>query len=246
MLIGVIGIQLATRIDTVVSQVLPFYGPRELVEAALTHQGAIARPALETFFYGFALLIAARLFVSRRIDVVCHGALGRRADRDGRGGGPPRPPRPLGRGRGRTPRPRTHRGRPPRPRTRGGRPRTRWRQPPRVGGDGGQGSAGERARPVDGYVGDDDGPRGPARADRHRGPAAAAVRPVPTAAAAGPRHLDRASADAGPERRQKGGPPGRGQRTRRGGTPQRMTVPGRSPVGRPSSRRTSPLTRTAT
>jgi len=74
-LIGVIGIQLATRIDTVVSQVLPFYGPRELVEAALTHQGAIARPALETFFYGFALLIAARLFVSRRIDVVCHGAL---------------------------------------------------------------------------------------------------------------------------------------------------------------------------
>jgi len=74
-LIGVIGIQLATRVDTVVSQVLPFYGPRELIEAALTHQGAIARPLLLTTVYGLAMLIAARLFVARRIDVVCHEAL---------------------------------------------------------------------------------------------------------------------------------------------------------------------------
>jgi hypothetical protein len=74
-LIGVVGIQLATRIDTVVSQILPFYGPRRLVEASLSHQGAIGRPLFQTFFYGIALLIAARLFVSRRVDVARHDVL---------------------------------------------------------------------------------------------------------------------------------------------------------------------------
>jgi hypothetical protein len=68
-LIGVVGIQLATRIDTVVSKVLPFYGPRRLLEASISHEGAIGSPLFQTFFYGLALLIAARLFVSRRVDV---------------------------------------------------------------------------------------------------------------------------------------------------------------------------------
>jgi len=71
-LIGVVGIQLATRLDTVSSKVLPFYGPREILEAGLTHEGAIGRPLFQTAFYGLALLIAARLFVSRRVNVARH------------------------------------------------------------------------------------------------------------------------------------------------------------------------------
>jgi hypothetical protein len=74
-LIGVVGLQLATRLNTVGSKVLPFYGPRALLEASLSHQGAIGRPLFQTFFYGLALLIAARLFVSRRVNVTRHGPL---------------------------------------------------------------------------------------------------------------------------------------------------------------------------
>jgi len=71
-LIGVVGIQLATRLDSVSSKLLPFYGPRELLEASLYRQGPIGRPLFQTFFYGVALLIAARLFVSRRVNVARH------------------------------------------------------------------------------------------------------------------------------------------------------------------------------
>jgi len=74
-LIGVVGVQLATRTDTVVSKVLPFYGPRRLLNASLSHHGAVALPLLQTLAYGLALLLAARLFVSRRVDVVRHRAL---------------------------------------------------------------------------------------------------------------------------------------------------------------------------
>ena len=74
-LIGVVGIQLATRPNSLGSRVLPFYGPRELLEASLSHQGAIGRPLFQTFFYGVALLIAARLFVSRRVNVTRHEPL---------------------------------------------------------------------------------------------------------------------------------------------------------------------------
>jgi hypothetical protein len=86
-LIGVVGIQLATRIDTVVSQILPFYGPRRLVEASLSNQGAIALPLFQTFFYGVALLIAARLFVARRVDVARHDVLNEQGTRPRRGNG---------------------------------------------------------------------------------------------------------------------------------------------------------------
>jgi len=74
-LIGVVGIQLATRISTVTSKLLPFYGPRRLLVASLSGHGEIAFPLLETFLYGLALLIAARLFVSRRVDVARHHAV---------------------------------------------------------------------------------------------------------------------------------------------------------------------------
>jgi hypothetical protein len=86
-LIGVVGIQLATRIDTVVSRILPFYGPRRLVESSLSHHGAIALPLFQTFAYGLALLIAARLFVSRRVDVARHDVLQEHGKRPRRGNG---------------------------------------------------------------------------------------------------------------------------------------------------------------
>jgi hypothetical protein len=74
-LIGVVGVQLATRLNSVGSKVLPFYGPRALLEASLSHQGAIARPLFQTILYGVALLIAARLFVWRRVKVSRHEPL---------------------------------------------------------------------------------------------------------------------------------------------------------------------------
>jgi hypothetical protein len=74
-LIGVVGIQLATRLHNVASKVLPFYGPRQLLQASLSHHGAIALPLVQTFAYGLALLIAARLFVSRRVNVTRHAPL---------------------------------------------------------------------------------------------------------------------------------------------------------------------------
>jgi hypothetical protein len=74
-LIGVVGIQLATRIDTVSSQVLPFYGPRRLLQGSLSSHGAIASPLYQTFFYGLGLLLAARLLISRRVNVSRHDVL---------------------------------------------------------------------------------------------------------------------------------------------------------------------------
>jgi hypothetical protein len=71
-LIGVVGIQLATRLDTVGSKVLPFYGPRQILEAGLVTSAPLARPLFQTCAYGVAMLIAARLFVSRRVNVARH------------------------------------------------------------------------------------------------------------------------------------------------------------------------------
>ncbi len=74
-LIGVVGVQLATRTNTVVSKVLPFYGPRRLLNASVSDHGAIAGPLLQTLVYGVGLLLVARLFVSRRVGVVRHEEL---------------------------------------------------------------------------------------------------------------------------------------------------------------------------
>jgi hypothetical protein len=74
-LIGVVGLQLATSPDTFVAKLLPFYGPRRLVEAADSHDGAILWPTLLTFVYAVALLLVARLLVSQRVSVQRHGEL---------------------------------------------------------------------------------------------------------------------------------------------------------------------------
>ena len=74
-LIGVVGMQLATSPDTIVAKLLPFYGPRQLIDASAHGAGAIAWPALLTAVYAAVLLIVARLFVSQRMSIERHGAL---------------------------------------------------------------------------------------------------------------------------------------------------------------------------
>jgi hypothetical protein len=74
-LIGVIGVQLAVELRSVVSKVLPFYGPRRLLASSLTTGGPIAGPLLQTAAYGVGLLVVTRIFVSRRVDIERHDLL---------------------------------------------------------------------------------------------------------------------------------------------------------------------------
>jgi UPF0716 family protein affecting phage T7 exclusion len=56
----------------VATKVLPFHGPRRLIEAGLVHHGALLLPGLVTAAYGTALLIVARVLIARRIMVRKH------------------------------------------------------------------------------------------------------------------------------------------------------------------------------
>ena len=74
-LIGVVGMQLATSSGAIASKVLPFYGARRLIDASFRHGGAIMWPSLLTVAYAFGLLVLARLFVSQRVSIQRHGGL---------------------------------------------------------------------------------------------------------------------------------------------------------------------------
>lgn len=67
--IGVIGVQLSSDSNSIVSKALPFYGPKRITEAGLELQGALLMPALHATIYGLALLIAARALIRRRVYV---------------------------------------------------------------------------------------------------------------------------------------------------------------------------------
>ena len=71
-LIGVIGVQLASHSNSAATKVLPFYGPRRLIEAGLVDHGALLVPGLVTAAYGTALLIVARVLIARRVTVRRH------------------------------------------------------------------------------------------------------------------------------------------------------------------------------
>jgi hypothetical protein len=71
-LIGVIGVQLASHSNSAATKVLPFYGPRRLIEAGLVDHGALLIPGLVTAAYGTALLIVARVLIDRRVTVRKH------------------------------------------------------------------------------------------------------------------------------------------------------------------------------
>jgi hypothetical protein len=79
-LIGVVGMQLALDPDSVVSRLLPFHGPQELITSSLSTDGPIAWPLLETVLYAIILFVLARLLVSRRVEVTRHAR-----SRDSRG-----------------------------------------------------------------------------------------------------------------------------------------------------------------
>ena len=74
-LIGVIGVQLAAELHSVVSKALPFYGPRRLIGSSLNAHGPVGGPLLQTAAYGVGLLVVTRIFVSRRVDIARHDLL---------------------------------------------------------------------------------------------------------------------------------------------------------------------------
>jgi hypothetical protein len=72
-LIGVVGMQLAASPDALASKLLPFYGPRELIDVGADGDGAIAGPLLLTVGYGLLLLVVARIFLARHMAIQRHG-----------------------------------------------------------------------------------------------------------------------------------------------------------------------------
>jgi hypothetical protein len=67
LVIGVVGMQIAAHPNTWLARVLPFYGPRRLVDAAVSGSGGLLVPALLALAYGAALLIVGELFGARRL-----------------------------------------------------------------------------------------------------------------------------------------------------------------------------------
>ncbi len=74
-LIGVIGLQLSANPKSFIARILPFHSPRQIIASSLDAQGAIAAPLLQTAIYGLALLVVARVFVARRVDVRRHQSI---------------------------------------------------------------------------------------------------------------------------------------------------------------------------
>jgi hypothetical protein len=72
-IIGVVGVQLASGSRTIASKVLPFHGPQALIETGVVGEGALVRPVLLTAAYGLALLVVARLAIAQRVFVRRHG-----------------------------------------------------------------------------------------------------------------------------------------------------------------------------
>jgi len=71
-LIGVVGMQLALDRHSLVSRLLPFHGAQELITSSLAVHGPIAWPLIETFLYGMALFVLARVLVASRMEVTRH------------------------------------------------------------------------------------------------------------------------------------------------------------------------------
>jgi hypothetical protein len=74
-LIGIVGIQLAARHDTVVAKCLPFYGARRLIDDGIAGSGGMAGPVLQTLLYAVALLVIAEVLTRPRLTVRRHASL---------------------------------------------------------------------------------------------------------------------------------------------------------------------------
>jgi hypothetical protein len=71
-LIGVVGMQLAMEPSSVLSRILPFHGPQELIISSLSTHGPIAWPLVQTVVYAAFFFVLARLLVSHRVEVTRH------------------------------------------------------------------------------------------------------------------------------------------------------------------------------
>lgn len=69
LLIGVVGVQLAVGPDAVVAKLLPFYGPRRLIEIGVSGHGTLWGPLGQTALYAIGLFVVARVFVGARLSV---------------------------------------------------------------------------------------------------------------------------------------------------------------------------------
>lgn len=74
-LIGVVGMQLAMKPDTTLAKALPFYGASRLFESSVVADGPVLGPVVQTALYGLALLVIARIFMTRRVAVHRHDQL---------------------------------------------------------------------------------------------------------------------------------------------------------------------------
>lgn len=68
-LIGIVGTQLAVRANATIAKVLPFYGPRRVIEASISGSGGLWGPLVQTALYGLGLLVLARVFIGPRLSV---------------------------------------------------------------------------------------------------------------------------------------------------------------------------------
>ena len=53
---------------------LPFYGPRRLIQTGVAGHGPVAGPLLQTALYGLGLLVVARIFIGPRLTVKRHSS----------------------------------------------------------------------------------------------------------------------------------------------------------------------------
>ena len=67
--IGVVGMQMSAGSSTNLAKALPFYGPRELVEAGVTGHGGVLLPLLLTTAYGLGMFAVALAFIRPRLTV---------------------------------------------------------------------------------------------------------------------------------------------------------------------------------
>ena len=74
-LIGVVGIQLASIRTPLVAKLLPFYGPRQLIAVGANGEGPVAWPLLLTLGYGLGLLVLGADLVASRVSIVRHEEL---------------------------------------------------------------------------------------------------------------------------------------------------------------------------
>lgn len=68
-LIGIVGIQLAVRRTSLIATLLPFHGPRTVIQTGLVGHGPVALPLVEAAGYAVALLALARLAIGPRLSV---------------------------------------------------------------------------------------------------------------------------------------------------------------------------------